>query len=685
MKKLHTFIFLPFAVLLLGGCAPSNGNTISSESITIPTSQVVRKEAQNDSGLQEKDAIIHPVSIPALMEKEFDGRELQLGTVLASNESYTRHAITYKSGELTISGIMNIPVGDGPFPLLVLNHGYIDPAVYTRGRGLKREQDYLAKKGYAVLHTDYRNHALSDKDEETETTFRLGYAEDAINAVLAVQKANLPSIDAEHVGMLGHSMGGGVTLNTLVIKPGLVDAAVLFAPVSTDARRNFERWTERRPERAQRIREEYGDPVSDPAFWENVSASTFYDRIEAPVMVHHGTADDSVPLEWSEELERDLEAAGKDVTFHIYENAPHEFIRYWNQVMERTVAFFDEHLKERSASGNDTEEKAPFTEVVAQNLLIPWSIAFLPSGDLLVTERSGTLVRISDTDRIRHSIQGVRHAGEGGLLGITLHPDFKETRWIYLYLTSTEGGVSNRVERYRFEDDELSDRTVIFSGIPGAVYHDGGFIGFGPDGYLYVTTGDAGNGLLAQDIQSFAGKILRLRDDGTIPADNPFGNAVYSYGHRNSQGLAWDDQGRLWSTEHGRSGILSGFDELNLIEKGKNYGWPLIQGGEKKGGMEMPVLHSGADDTWAPASAAFFDGSIFFGGLRGEALYEAVIGGDVETTSLRTHFLHEFGRIRAVTVGPDEFLYITTSNTDGRGDPVPNDDRIMRINSQQFR
>jgi glucose/arabinose dehydrogenase len=334
-------------------------------------------------------------------------------------------------------------------------------------------------------------------------------------------------------------------------------------------------------------------------------------------------------------------------------------------------------------------------EIIADNLKIPWEIAFLPNGenegqqavsgaDLLVTERPGTLKRIGRKGRV-YIIEGVKHVGEGGLLGMALHPRFSENHWIYLYFTtSSDTGFKNRVERYRLENDRLLDRRIIIDNIPGAAYHDGGRIAFGPDGYLYITTGDAGNSKLAQDVNSLAGKILRLKDDGSIPADNPFGNAVYSYGHRNSQGLAWDKQGHLWATEHGRSGILSGFDEINLIMKGKNYGWPIIQGDEKKEGMESPVIHSGPDETWAPAGMAFWNNSLFFGGLRGESLYEAKILNDGKV-SLRAHFRKEFGRIRAVVLGPDGYLYITTSNTDGRGDAGANDDKIIRINPDIFR
>ena len=333
---------------------------------------------------------------------------------------------------------------------------------------------------------------------------------------------------------------------------------------------------------------------------------------------------------------------------------------------------------------NNKEIEEGLFEIVADNLQIPWEIVFLPDGDLLVTERPGTLKRTGKEGQI-YTIEGVQHVGEGGLLGMTLHPRFSENRWLYLYLTTkNESALINRIERYRFEGDRLSEKKVIIDDIPGAAYHDGGRIAFGPDGYLYITTGDAGSPNFAQDINSLAGKILRLKDDGSIPQDNPFGNAVYSYGHRNSQGLAWDDKGQLWATEHGRSGILSGFDELNLIEKGKNYGWPIIQGGKTREGMESPITQSGSNETWAPAGVAFWDGYLFFGGLRGESLYEAKILND-NKVSLKIHFRQEFGRIRAVVLGPDAYLYITTSNTDGRGELKNNDDKIIKINPNAFR
>lgn len=320
--------------------------------------------------------------------------------------------------------------------------------------------------------------------------------------------------------------------------------------------------------------------------------------------------------------------------------------------------------------------------VVAEHLTIPWGVAFLPDGSMLVTERSGTLVHLNSGRT--YPVDGVAHVGEGGLLGIAPHPAFAENRYIYLYHTTRDDrGLLNRVVRYTYEDDTLSFDRIIIDDLPGARYHDGGRIAFGPDGMLYITVGDAGNEDAAQNIDSLAGSILRLTPDGAVPEDNPYENAIWSYGHRNPQGLTWDASGRLWSTEHGRSGIRSGFDEINLIEAGANYGWPESQGDTVRSGTVAPAFHSGAEVTWAPASAAYYDGSVYFGGLRGETLYEAVIEGD-DVIELRTHLVGEYGRIRTVTLGPDNYLYLTTSNRDGRGDPAPSDDRIIRVDADQL-
>lgn len=329
---------------------------------------------------------------------------------------------------------------------------------------------------------------------------------------------------------------------------------------------------------------------------------------------------------------------------------------------------------------NATSTTEAATTVIASNLEVPWDIAFLPNDEMIVSERTGELSRFGH-DGKKHSITGTpdtKTFGEGGLLGIALHPDFAKNTFIYVYYSS--GGLlgtSCHVERYTLENDTLSNKTTILTDIPGAVFHDGGRMAFGPDGKLYITTGDATNSDNAQKTDSLSGKILRVNDDGSIPSDNPFANAVWSYGHRNPQGLAWDDQGRLWSTEHGRSGISSGYDELNLIEKGKNYGWPTIEGPKTKEGFETARLQSGAATTWAPASLVYYKGKMLFGGLLGQSLYVADISQNPPT--ITSELVKTYGRIRTVVIGPDGFIYLTTSNTDGRGTKKADDDKIIRL------
>ena len=346
-----------------------------------------------------------------------------------------------------------------------------------------------------------------------------------------------------------------------------------------------------------------------------------------------------------------------------------------------------------TSSPQDTATPSEPIAVVARNLEIPWDIAFLPDGSMLVTERPGRVVHIESGTRI--PVDGVHHIGEGGLLGIALHPDFSRNGFVYLYQTTrTREGVENRVVRYTYADNTLTKDRIIVSDIQGAPYHDGGRIVFGPPAlceaerpgcYLWVTAGDATNADSAQDPERRAGSILRVHPDGRVPDGNPYPNGVWSYGHRNPQGLTWETEGRLWSSEHGRSGLQSGMDEINLIRRGMNYGWPEIEGDETKQGMEPPVIHSGPDVTWAPASALYWDGSIFVGGLKGEAIYEAVLDG-TSVTTVRRHLHGEFGRIRSIVQGPNGMFYLTTSNRDGRGDPVEGDDRIIRLDpSRVFR
>lgn len=321
--------------------------------------------------------------------------------------------------------------------------------------------------------------------------------------------------------------------------------------------------------------------------------------------------------------------------------------------------------------------------VFAESLDTPWSMVFLPDGDMLVTERSGTVKRIGENGQA-FPISGVNETSEGGLLGLALHPQFSENNHVYLYFTTAVGGLQNRVDQYVLHDDTLTHKRTIIGGIPAANNHNGGGIAFGPDEKLYITTGDAAQGRLAQDTRSLAGKILRMNDDGSTPSDNPFGNLVWSYGHRNPQGITWDAEGRMWSVEHGPSGMDggSGQDEINRIEKGVNYGWPTIRGDQTADGMRRPVAHSGVSETWAPSGVAFADGSLFFAGLRGQSLYQAIINDDA-SVSLKRHFTSEYGRLRAVAV-QDDVVYFSTSNRDGRGTPAATDDRIFQAPFKLF-
>lgn len=334
-----------------------------------------------------------------------------------------------------------------------------------------------------------------------------------------------------------------------------------------------------------------------------------------------------------------------------------------------------------------TPEISPTPELIqslVQNLNSPWEIAFLPDGKILITERGGDLVVFDGDEESKITIADVYEQGESGLLGLAVHPNFEDNRLIYLYLSyATSGGIRNRVESYHFADGQLSEKQILIDDIPGAANHDGGRIEFGPDGLLYITSGDAQNPDSAQDINSLSGKILRLNDDGSIPNDNPFNNPVYSYGHRNPQGLAWDEEGRLWSTEHGPSGFGSGYDELNLIEIGGNYGWPVIQGDQTREGMISPRLHSGGNETWAPGDLEIVDGHAWFTGLRGSTLYSVPLD-KINPESLNRHFVNQFGRLRAIRLGPDGLLYVGTSNRDGRGSPNENDDQFFKIDLLQL-
>jgi len=291
----------------------------------------------------------HPTSVQALIEAEYDGRGLRVGQQLADYGAYTRNAVTYRSEGLRISGIMNVPSGRGPFPMLVLvlNHGYIDPADYVTGQGLAREQDWLARQGFVVLHTDYRGHAGSDDDPDVDYELRLPYAVDVVNAVRAVKRSDLPYLDGDRAGLLGRSMGGNVTLNALVARAGLVDAAVVYASTSSLAADNWRQFYQPSDDRDrvnERIEQTYGLPRQAPRFWRSASPRRYLDRVTEPVLLHHGTLDNTCPISWSVETTRALQDAGRQAQLISHEGEGHTMYAGWQRSMEQTTAFFDRHL-----------------------------------------------------------------------------------------------------------------------------------------------------------------------------------------------------------------------------------------------------------------------------------------------------------------------------------------------------
>ena len=286
------------------------------------------------------------VSLEALMTTPLDGRDLRVGRQLSRTSQYTRYAVSYKGAGLRITGIMNVPRGKGPFPVVVLAHGYIDPATYWSGQGFRREQDALARNGYVALHVDYRNHAGSTDDPDNDLRMRLGYAEDVLNAAIAVRRSDLPYLDGDRIALLGRSMGGSVTFNALVARPGVFDAAVVYASTSTKAVQNFNQFQRDPEDRSLRrgILRTYGSARANPDFWDGISAVNYVDRITEPVLMFHGTKDDTCPVSWARDTYAALQRADVDVRFVEYPNAGHYMYGEWADSMRRALAFFDRHL-----------------------------------------------------------------------------------------------------------------------------------------------------------------------------------------------------------------------------------------------------------------------------------------------------------------------------------------------------
>jgi glucose/arabinose dehydrogenase len=336
-------------------------------------------------------------------------------------------------------------------------------------------------------------------------------------------------------------------------------------------------------------------------------------------------------------------------------------------------------------------------ETVASGLEVPWAFAWLPNGDMLFTERKGR-VRIIEKGSLRQgpvfTVPDVEPTGESGLMDISLHPNFAQNNYIYLAYSYNKDGKQVKVVRYTYKDGKFNEDKTIVDHVPGTALHSGMRCRFGPDGKLYVTTGDSTDWNLAQQLGSLAGKVLRLNDDGSIPPDNPFVDQkgarpeIWTYGNRNPQGIAWQPGTNLaFETEHGPSGFEGkgfGGDEANILEAGKNYGWPEIHHTMTREGMVAPLLEY--TPACAPGSAMFYTGTVFpqftgnffFGCLAGRRIIRVVFDGR-KVVSQENLLDGVYGRIREMEQGPDGYIYFSTSNRDGRGSPAADDDRIMRL------
>lgn len=334
-------------------------------------------------------------------------------------------------------------------------------------------------------------------------------------------------------------------------------------------------------------------------------------------------------------------------------------------------------------------------ETVATGLEVPWGFAFLPDGNLLFTERPGR-VRVIEKGKLRaepvFKVADVEPSGESGLMDISLHPKFAENKFVYLAYAYNNDGKRVKIVRYKFDGKTFIEPKIIIENLPAAQFHAGTRARFGPDGKLYVTVGDATQRELAQQMTTLAGKTLRLNDDGSVPNDNPFVGQkdvrpeIWSVGHRNAQGLAWSPENLMFQTEHGPSGFDGdgGGDEVNIVERGKNYGWATISHRETKEGLISPLLEY--TPACAPASAMFYNGAVFpsfkgnffFGCLRGTRIIRVVLNGR-NVVSQENLLEGNFGRIREMAQGPDGFIYFATSNRDGRGSSADDDDKILRI------
>jgi glucose/arabinose dehydrogenase len=355
-----------------------------------------------------------------------------------------------------------------------------------------------------------------------------------------------------------------------------------------------------------------------------------------------------------------------------------------------------------SGRGAGEVESAPSSqtnfrvETVVSGLQVPWAIVWTPDRRMLFTERPGR-VRVVANGQLQsepfYTVPDVEPTGESGLMDISLHPQFASNHYAYLTYAYNAGRQLVKVVRYVEDGKTLKQDKIIIDQIPAAQFHAGCRARFGPDGKLYITTGDATQRELAQRLDSLAGKTLRLNDDGSVPSDNPFMGQqaarpeIWSYGHRNAQGMDWQPGTNLmFQTEHGPSGFdgPGGGDEVNIVERGKNYGWPIIHHKETRAGLESPLLEY--TPACAPASGMFyrssafpsFRGNFFFGCLRGERIIRVIFDGR-KVVSQENLLEGKYGRIREMAEGPDGAIYFSTSNRDGRGKPANDDDRMIRL------
>ena len=320
-----------------------------------------------------------------------------------------------------------------------------------------------------------------------------------------------------------------------------------------------------------------------------------------------------------------------------------------------------------------TPAQAPKLRTIATDLHVPWGIAFLPNGDALVSERTtGRILRIphgGGKPRLAMKVPDVDlDAGEGGLLGLAVSPHYASDKLVYAYFTTVQ---DNRIARFKLG----GKLDVLVKGLRNGAIHNGGRIAFGPDGKLYAGVGETGEGGLAQNREALNGKVLRMNPDGSVPPDNPFGSLVWTWGHRNVQGLAWDRSGRLWATEFGQNT----FDEINLIRKGRNYGWPDVEGkSDTQGGKFTNPLVTWPTSQASPSGAAIIGSTLYVGALQGQCVWRIPLHGASTRTPSRL-LAGRYGRIRTVVKAPDGTLWVATSNRDGRGSPRSGDDRIVAV------